>query len=256
MPHRSTSYVDRAPRVNLHELRRIALSLDTYPHVRVANLSLTGIAIFQNDLTQIPKPGTLIKGVLTFQPQAKDQKIFRVDLKTAHAAGQILGLAFANQDRDREDAIVKYFEAELIALKLVPVNDQLLKKDEEGNPHLFQFADLGDLYLVEVNNKVQSFEISFLGHYFEWRKGKSQKNESTLMVGDIVDEVQVALQGPGGDSPDPESSDAYYKGSVLIQWNENRHEKSELIPVAVNFVHNIETLNSSWKQQIISILTA
>jgi len=214
------SFVKRESRVDVLPLHNVSFNLKDPPHstpLPIANLSFGGVGILANGVRGIEGVHQKIKGSLNVA-----QKDIGLELRIAFHRGTSIGCEFINPSPELRKTIQSYFDLELSALEMRQINDQELAKNLGESPHWYLGENNCELYLVEKNEKLASFRLSFFGNSIEYQAGLPLKYGFAVI--------------------DPEKESAWKAGD-------------EVVPGAIKFVSNIGTLSPQLKKEIRDIIS-
>lgn len=230
-PSKNPEYLHRAPRIRLLSLHglhfeRKVPAFDS--KIFITNLSTTGIGFLKESGEPWPEEGSVIEGSLFSQ-----NNHIEIQAKVIHTSTQVVGCHFEGPSKKIEDFVNRFFDLELSALRMNPVNPDILKPENDGTPFWFLGVDNCELYYtVSPNGKVLRFSLSYFGNYLEGGVGRTTK------LGHVVEDE--GLEKP------------HYKGSALIRVSPTM--ESSLTETALRFLTNIEKLPSDHRSQIIEFI--
>lgn len=157
----------RAPRVRVTTLHRLSfdcrnLAPQVSKPVEIANISATGIGLVNDGKIQWPSPGATLEGSLRFENEK-----FEVRLEIMHVGDSAVGCRYLGATDELQRFLLRYFRIETSAARMVQVNPDVLRAEEDGSPRLFRGLDNCELYLVEKNSKLVRFSLVFFGNHIE-----------------------------------------------------------------------------------------
>ncbi|OFZ79562.1 MAG: hypothetical protein A3K03_02085 [Bdellovibrionales bacterium RIFOXYD1_FULL_44_7] len=193
--------------------------------VGIFNLSSTGIGLKTEDLLE-PKSGLTVKGELIIEGTPHS-----CEINIVHVTGSVAGGFFVGAPEDIVSAVNRYFQIEMEALSLTPVNQDLLNKDE-GTPYWFQGCNNNELYLVVSKGNVKNFNLTFFGNYIEGGTGERTR------VGFVVEDQR---------------DDIAYKGSSTIRWEHNPNPKT--VEMAVKFIKHVRDIPTEVQTQLLELMS-
>lgn len=226
---REYSKVQRHPRVQLLALHQVTFLFDEASGLQrasVSNLSMGGMALLWPDPEQsLPTLQSTFSGSLEIVRQT-----FPLKGKFVHTSDRIVGCQFTEVPSSYASDLARYFNTELAATRLHPINPEMLEAQPDGNPHFFAGPNQCELFYVENQGRLIRFSLTFLGNHLEG-----------LENGDV--KAGWIKEDTGRDEKPT------YKGSSLV------HSVGQLPPETFNsvlrFIHNIPCLNPEIGDEII-----
>ena len=159
-------WVEREPRVKADNLKGFSCVLPSVSDVtefEIANLSVSGIALFRNSNPGFqPELGTIIPSKIRFENQ-----LFDVSLEVRRIEDSLLAFRFDKRIYELDRAIRSRFNVELAAMKMMKMRPELLKQTQDGQPHSFVGKSDCRLYYIQEGGQITRFEIGFFGHVIE-----------------------------------------------------------------------------------------
>ncbi|MDH5297479.1 MAG: hypothetical protein OEV91_00485 [Desulfobulbaceae bacterium] len=223
--------VTRAPRVHilpLHNIHFVMAGSGSGDPASLANLSFSGVGLLADGHRRWPPPGAMIFGDFLFGGDRHP-----VSMLVVRSAGKIVGCQFDSSSKERlRPLVLRYFDLELSALRLYPVDPQYLKEEEDGQPHWLRGHDNCELFLVEREGRLVRFNLTFFGNHIEGGA------ELPLRFGQVVDTEEGG--GDGG-----------YKMKESSLISPLASFPPELLERAWRFVANIEPLAEEHRRVIL-----
>ena len=229
-----TSVMARAPRVRILPLHNISFILgasDTVQPISLSNISTTGVSFIRDSRQVWPQTGTIIDGKFLFQGRE-----YPASMQIVHISGNMVGCQFSTAVREViSPMVLRYFELELSALQLTPVNSNFLKKPEDGEPRWFRGKDNCELYYVENEGRIVRFNLTFFGNHIEGG------DKLPLRYGEVVVDDEIT------------DADGYkIKETALIR--PRGALSPEVMGMTFKFVANIDSLSESHRSELLTEL--
>lgn len=220
------AHTNRAVRVRINYLHHIEFSArePRYPALKIENISASGIGLV---LPVGTPPIERIKGDLKFADTSH-----ALELKTVWRGGDRVGAIIENPSPAFTQALQKYFEHEISALKLKPVNKDYLKKSDKGQPHWYAGDNNCDVAFVTDPQGVVEFAITVFGNHIEGGRNRA------------LTFSQISELEPG--------DAAGYKAADLLQTMNKRD--ATLVSFAQRVINAVENLPSDQKVAILKYL--
>ncbi len=212
-------FPERAPRVTLVPLHHIYFDLQepiSCSGIMIANISASGVGFFKDKLKDWPTPGTILSGNLMLQ-----EKIKEVTMTIVRNGSDVVGCHFNETSGDLHVLIDQYFQVELSAMQLGKVDQQYVKKTQNGHVNWYRGSDNCELYTITSKDKIVSFNLSFFGNYIEF------DHNTTLKFGKISSE---------------DNDSVHYKGTDLI--SQQVSIPVEIAESSIKFINNIKELKA------------
>ena len=233
-PVRSRTSIKRSPRVHILPLHNVSFSkTGDEKTIKLSNLSVTGAGFLRNLHHDWTETDEVMDGSFSFKG-----KKYPISMKIIHHSPMIIGCAFDEPNRKVMRSFVsRYFDLELSALQLYEVDPKYLKDEKTGTPRWFQGKDNCEVYIIEQDNKIILFNITFFGNHIEGG------DTVPLRYGLIVDD-------------DEAETDTIFrmKGATVIRPIDIF--SPELIESALKFVSNLEVLTGKQRTTILEKLKA
>jgi len=224
---RKRTRVDRAPRVQLGALHHISFHQKEPPvstPLQLANLSTSGVGFMKSSSTTWPSTGSILKG--DFLVAGSE---IATSLQIVHISAKIVGCRIIENNAEVERMVNDYFNLELSAVRLIPVNPAILKSEPDGKPQWFKGENNCELYVVEKEQRLVRYNLSFFGNYIEGSP------RTALKYGHIVEDEELK-EGPK------------YKGSSIVRLVSDL--PVEIIDLSLKFLTNIESLDKGILEEI------
>lgn len=220
----------RDKRIRILPLHEILFTLDdSSEKIELVNLSITGAGLLKESREEWPPVGSVLSGEFTYRKTR-----YPVEMHIKHINSNIIGCDFSETHRDSMRKLVtSYFDIELNALQLVKIDSQYIKQRYDGESSWFRGADNCEIFLVENENNIIYFNMSFFGNYIEGGEDKS------ISVSNVIDD-----DGEGKIST---------KKSDLVQQIDD--SSSEILTHALKFVANANALTARQKSSLNNLLS-
>lgn len=216
----------RTPRLRPISPDRFSVLVDGAP-VRVLNVSTGGVGLDVNSRTDWPPSGAVLSvRIIAGHDQAA------AELEIVHRSGSSVGCRFVGDSTQAAALVAKHFDLELNATEMKPVNPMLLKEQADGTPEWYRSANGWEIYLVRSAAGVERFHMTFLGNYFEWKKGMDRAKYGT-----VVDEERESMLS--------------YKRSALVRRSEDPEGMREQ---AARIVLNVGRLGTDVASRLVELL--
>ncbi len=215
----------RPNRVQVRDLHNVRFVSKDSGELAIANVNSRGVGFIRPE-SLVLQVGQNLHGRFYVEGSEFDsQAIIR------HLSAKVIGCEFQNSSQDLIRAIDNYFRVEILAMSLVLVQEKFLQPDPRGRVVWLTDSRQNEIYLVEDQNGIVDFHISFLGMYLEGQRGMATK------AGWIVDDENLGA--------------AKAKASALIRYD--AASSVEIKQLGRLLVNNATDLDAEKKKQLLQL---
>jgi len=225
-------WIFREPRLNESVLKDVQFQYsESATPLEVANLSCSGIA-FKNVQTPASlSPGSMIRGTLHVL-----QDDIEVSATVVRIDDFVIACSFTMKTSHIDRVLRKYFQIEIAAMKMNPMNPDHLAPSSEGTPHCLN-GDLDHkLYFLETDGEIHYFELSFQGNDIEATKGNPLKVRRIFS--------------------DHSRTDLKYQASSERLEDPSQTQIDQALKEASRFIFHMERLESKFRTELLRALEA
>jgi hypothetical protein len=211
------------PRFRAKPLHSLSLHIqENDPQIKIANISNGGLGLFSQGIKSILPEDFEATLVI-----ASDK--FKVQIRKIFEGEEIIGCQFQNPSSELQACIDRYFETELLALKLSRVETKPGRNNHQDKIIFFHGQNNCELLINERNSQVCYFSVIVLGNSVEVDPRKS------VLTGQRVEN----------------KSSQNRQGVFLFK---PQKTSTYIIENAIRFIDNIEALTIDYRQNLIRLL--
>lgn len=211
-------------RIKIQHFHKIHLYINEEKY-EVANISTSGIGFIDLNKKLDYFKGDHIRAGIKILDKYCD-----IELNIRHRNNELVGCKVVSSCELYQNYIENYFQSELEGLKLREIDRKSIQKKNEGNSFWFYGDSNHEIYFIEKENILTSFQINYNGQMVFY-DGKH------VQTGVLWEE---------------EAEDVAYKASALIRPSEKLSK--DMMEFIFRFVEVTNDINKLFKDQILKLL--